>query len=152
MMSHCNYRADINFLTAHTIIDLDHLIIQKTRSTAHINVGYMNQLIYIDDSLTQELLIRLAILISIGYICYCLTNHLIQKLVIDRYPLIYKHNTLLISSAATTTDKIQGEEAVEEVESILKRPFGIDFVTREAFYQNLNNSSQYLRRDSFSNE
>lgn len=150
MMSHCNYRADINFLTAHTIIDLDHLIIQKTRSTAHINVGYMNQLIYIDDSLTQELLIRLAILISIGYICYCLTNHLIQKLVIDRYPLIYKHNTLLISRDKIVD--IQGEEAIEEVESILKRPFGIDFVTREAFYQNLNNSSQYLRRDSFSNE
>lgn len=101
------------------------------------------------ESIILDIAKRVAVTVFIGFIFYLVINFIVERFIIEKYPLVHttKDTPLPILGQESTEEK--GEE---EVEAILKHPFAIDPITREAFYQTLNHSSQYLRRDSFGNE
>ncbi|KGU27391.1 hypothetical protein MG7_03005 [Candida albicans P34048] len=88
---------------------------------------------FIEDSI----LLRLFLVLFLLLVTYAVIIYLIETLFINRYPFVN-----------INTDKVEASDLFLSVSSARNQTTKL--LNRETFYKNLNNSSQYLRRDSYS--
>lgn len=90
---------------------------------------------FIEDSI----LLRLFLVLFILLVIYAVIIYLVETLFINRYPFI-----------TIKTAKIEPSHSHSSSSNSPNINQTTKLLNRETFYKNLNNSSQYLRRDSYS--